>query len=108
MAREFFDFDPLTGVAEYVDWHADGGFDFTYEQDVTPFVDFAKANANQGLTEHNFKGEGWLYAIIPNVVQMQMLKKGINIMDPNHTKKMVDEINSEYPWLKTTHRHHAL
>jgi len=30
------------------------------------------------------------------------------ILDPNDTKRMLDEINTNYPWLKCTTRHHAL
>lgn len=107
MAREFFDIDPLTGLVEYIE-EVDGKVHLTYEQDVAGILDYTKALANEGLPEGNFKGEGWLYAVIPAVVQMQLLKKGINVTDQNDTKRVVDEINQNYPWLKTTHRHHAL
>jgi hypothetical protein len=105
--RELFDIDPLTGLVEYIE-EIDGKIHLTYEQDVAPVVDYAKALANEGITEGNFRGEGWHYAIIPAVVQMQMLKKGINIVDQNHTARVVREINENYPWLKTTHRNHAI
>jgi hypothetical protein len=108
MAREFFDYDPVTGVTEYVEWNTDGTFSIHSEQDVQPMVDYCKHLANTGGTDHNFRGENWLYASIPPVVQAQMFKKGINILDPNHTKAVVDEVNANYPHLKTTHRHHAL
>ena len=109
MAREFFDFDPLTGVAEYLEWAPDNStFKLVYEQDEKPFVDFAKELANSGIPDGNFRGEGWLYAIIPPIVQLQMFEKGINFLDPNDSKKVIEEINQHYPWLKTTHRHHAL
>ena len=108
MAREFFDYDPQTGETEYLEFTNDGKFHITTEQDIQPFVDFAKALANSGLTDGNFRKEGWLYALIPPVVQAQMFKRGINILDKNDTKKVVDDINANYPYLKTTHRHHAL
>ena len=107
MAREFFDYDPLTGVTEYLEWSADGGkFSIHSEQDVEPVLDFCKYLANTGGTEHGFKGEGWLYAVIPPVVQAQMFKRGINIMDPNDNKRMLRAINQDYPYCKTTHRYH--
>ena len=107
MAREFFDYDPLTGLQEYVE-EVDGRIHLTYEQDVEAVLNHTKALANEGLPDQNFRGEGWLYAIIPAVVQMQMLKKGINFADQNDVAKIVQEVNENYPLLKTTTRHHAL
>lgn len=109
MAFEWFDYDPITGVTEYVDFSADGKtFSIRQEQDVKPYIDFAKFLSNTQATDGNFRKEGWLYAIIPPVVQGQMFKKGINILDKTHTKAVVKEINTQYPYLKTTHRHHSL
>jgi hypothetical protein len=107
MAREFFDYDPVTGVTEYVEWAGDK-FHLTSEQDVEPVLDFAKMLANTGATEHGFKGEGWLYAVIPPVVQSQLFKKGVNFLDRNDIKKVLSEINTNYPYCKTTHRTHAI
>lgn len=108
MAREFFDYDPLTGVTEYLEFTSEGKFHITQEQDIEPFLDFAKELANSGVTDGNFRKEGWLYAIIPPVVQAQMFKRGINILDKNDAKKVVRTINADYPWLKTTHKHHEV
>lgn len=107
MARVFFDIDPLTGLEEYVE-EVDGKIHLTYEQDVSAIIDNCKAQANEGTCEVNFRGEGWKYADIPAIVQMQLLKKGINITDQNHTARLVREINENYPWLRTTHRYHAI
>jgi hypothetical protein len=41
-------------------------------------------------------------------VQAELFKRGINILDQNDTKKLLDVINSEFQYCKTTHRHHAL
>ena len=107
MAREFFDFDQLTGLAEYVE-EVDGKIHLTYEQDVSAVVDYTKALANEGLPDGNFRGEGWLYAVIPPVVELELRKKGLNLTNPDDLKRIVDEINQNYPLLKTTHRHHAI
>jgi hypothetical protein len=107
MAREFFDFDPITGCTEYVEFTADGKLHITTEQDVEPVLDFAKELANSGAADRNFRKEGWLYAVIPPVVQTALFNKGINFLDPNHSRAMLREINTNYPWLKTTHKHHA-
>jgi hypothetical protein len=108
MAREFLDYDPVTGMTDYVEWTPDGKFHITSEQDVEPVLDFAKELANSHATDKGFKSEGWLYAVIPPVVQAQLFKKGINILDKNDNKRLLQEINSNYQYCKTTHRHHAI
>ena len=105
---EFFDFDPFTGLEEYVEMDSDGMIHIHTYQDVEPILDHCKALANEGLPDGNFRKEGWLYAIIPTVVQLELLKKGIDLKNQNDLPKVVDEINQNYPLLKTTHRHHAL
>jgi len=107
MSREFFDYDPLTGLVEYVEF-ADGKMHVTYEQDVSAVLDHTKALANEGLPDGNFRDEGWLYAVIPAVVEMQLRAKGISLTDPTHMPRLVREINENYAYLKTTHRHHAI
>ena len=37
-----------------------------------------------------------------------MLQKGIKMFDPNHAKEVFREVNTNYPYLKTTHKHHEL
>ena len=109
MAFEFFDYDPLTGLTEYVEFAPDGKtFSIRTEQNVEPYVDFAKFLANTGATEPGFRYEGWLYALIPPGVQAEMFKKGINFMDKGSVGRVVKEINTNYPYLKTTHRHHEV
>jgi hypothetical protein len=105
---EFFDFDPITGLLEHYEETADGKIHIHSYQDVEPVMDYCKALANEGLPDGNFRGEGWLYALIPPILQAQLFKKGINFLDPNDTKRVVDEVNTNYPNFKTTHRHHAI
>lgn len=105
---EFFDYDPFTGLSEYVEVTSDGLIHLHTYQDVQPVMDYTKALANEGLPDGNFRKEGWLYAVIPAIVQGELYKKGVNIHDPNDIKKVVDEINVNYPYFKTTHRHHAI
>jgi len=71
-------------------------------------MDFTKSLANEGQPDGNFRKEGWLYAIIPPIIQAEMFKKGVNFMDPNDIGRVVDEINVNYPYFKTTHRHHSV
>ena len=108
MAFEPFDYDPLTGIATKIAWERDQ-FHIRYEQDVQPILDHAKAINNEGLADEAWKKNGvTLYAMIPPVVQGMMLKKGINFLDPNDIGKVLQEINTNYPWLKTTDRKHSV
>lgn len=108
MAREFFDYDPVTGLTEYLEFTSDGKFHITTEQDVQPFIDFAKEIANAGLADKPH-GDVHTWAIIPPVVQAQMFKRGINILHRDDTKKVVADINANYPYLKLTHKYnHSL
>ena len=111
MAREFFDYDPATGLTEYLEWNADGTFHIHYEQDVEPVADFCKFLVNTGGTDHNFRGEGWLYASLPMIAVMKMREKGFDALGQHGrdgTPTLLKEINANYPVFKTTHRHHAL
>ncbi len=108
MAREWFDYDPLTGVTEYFEQTTDGKIHITYEQDVEPLLAFNSSMRNEQIGDKNFKGEGWLYAAIPHVVVQALMKKGIDISKDEDAPRLLAEINTNYPYLKTTHRHHAL
>ena len=106
---EFFDYDPLTGLTEYCEDHGDGTVSIHTYQDVQAFKDHALELRNSGAPDQRWKDSGaTVYAIIPPIVQMELLKKGINFLDPNATKRVVEEINKNYPALKTTYKHHEL
>lgn len=111
MAKTVFDHDPLTGVTELLEFEEGEGGQLkahvTSIQDVQPLLDRNKAWANTGAKDHGIKSGLWHYASIPLVVQMELLKKGININNRNHHKAMLAEINANYPYLKTTHKKHA-
>jgi hypothetical protein len=107
---EFFDFDPLTGLEEYVEVTNDGMIHIHTYQDVEPIVNYCKALANEGLPDDNWnKNDVSVYAIIPAIVQLDLLQqKNINVMDQNDVGKVVREINTNYPYLKTTYKHHEV
>ncbi len=106
MAREFFDYCPYTGVTEYLEFTGDGKFHITTEQDIEPFLDMAAFLANTAIPDGNFRKEGWLYGIVPPIMQADLFRRGINFLDPNDTKKVLKELNSTYKRFKTTHRHY--
>ena len=106
---DFFDYDPMTGAAEYYEETPDGKIHIHTYQDVEPVLDFAKALANAGTTDDKWKAQGAaMYAIIPAVVQIQLWQKGIDILDPNAIGDVLREVNTNYPYCKTTYKHHEV
>ena len=101
---EFFEYDPLTGIRTDSSWdEATQQMTLTRTADVEPVLDFSKAVANEvGMNREDIKKGWWLYAKLPPIVILQLRAKGINVFDANDQKRMFEEINQNYPWLKTT------
>ena len=104
-----FDYDPETGVREYFDYDPiKDQVSITTEQDVTGFLD--RMNAIRNAPEISAKGikeDWWLYASIPTVVELELLKKGLKLSDKNHIKAILKEINTNFPYLKATEKRHC-
>jgi hypothetical protein len=105
---EFFSYDPLTGVKKM--WDYDQQTDeakFRDEQDVSPLLAHTREARNTRFYDGN--REMRLYCQIPPVVQQEFMRKGIDIYskDPTMIRRMFQEINSNYPWLKTTDKVHV-
>lgn len=104
---EILDFDPVTGITHYFDHdELTNETRITYEQDVEKLVDYNKSI--QGEKDGGIKRGFWLYAKIPPVVQVAMRAKGIKLNDPDATRRIVQEINENYPHLKVTQKHHGV
>lgn len=105
---ELFDYDPVTGIRSYWEYDEDTGQGkFRREQDVTAVVDYATRLRNElddKRLEDNYMR---LYAVIPPGVEMELQGKGISLYDPNNTRRILEEINKNYPALKTTDRTHV-
>lgn len=104
---DFFEVDPLSGIRSDFKWN-ENHQEYTIERtaDVEPILDWAKAAANEvGVNKTDIKRGWWMYATLPPIVQLQMRAKGINISDPAHQQRMLQEINENYPFLKTTTGH---
>lgn len=108
MSWEFFDYDPLTGITEYFRQDATtGALSIHYQQDVEPYLDYAKELANSKSTDGNFRGEGFLIAMLPMIAIMKMREKGFNALaehGPEGSRYLCKEIETNYPYFKTTHR----
>ena len=77
------------------------------EQDVEPVLDFAKFLANTGTTDGNIKSEGWLYAVIPPVIQAAMFKSGINFWTGTTPRRWWRD-QCQLPVSEDDSRHHAI
>ena len=88
---EFFGYNSERGTWYEASFDGDGDLrKFTTMQDVQPVIDHATRR----------------YAIIPAHVELELKQKGINIYNPNQTKELLKEINTNYRGLKTTYRTH--
>ena len=107
---KFLEYDALRGVAQYEDRTQGGNLQLHYRQDVEPILDLARIERNEGLGDNATKKQDMqLYARIPPVVILELkYKYGVDIFNHNHAKRAVYLINTEYPYLKTTNKHHEL
>lgn len=102
---EFLDYDPLTGLRYDWEWDAEKGeATIRTTQDVQPIIDRAKALANDSLRDNGIKKGWWHYCYVPPIVELQLRAKGINIHDKGATKRLLEEINTNYPHLKVTQK----
>ena len=104
---EFFEYDPVTGIRTDTAYdEMTGEMTLIRTADAQPVLDFANWARNEaGLNREGIKANWWLYAKIPPIVELQMRSKGINIHNPDHTERMLAEINTNYPHLKCTTGH---
>lgn len=107
---KWVEYDPWTGTTETnVADDDEGTITVHKEQDVTELLDRNADLRNTGAADNGIKKGLWLYASIPLAVQYEMLTKhGINIHNKDHWPRMFELINTDYPYLKTTNKTHAL
>lgn len=107
MAKEIF--GHTNGATDYLDLVEDGN-DMTavveHVQDVQPLIDRQRQIANDGINDKGIKRGLWLYCSIPMTVVVELRNKGINVHNPDHRTRMLQEINTNYPLLKATTKHH--
>jgi hypothetical protein len=106
----FAEYNPLTGVEQWVDATADDHrLQVQYKQDVEPLLEVCKAERNDGLTDYGIKQDLWLYARIPPTVILKLrFEHGIDIFKRDHLKRAFEIINRDYPYLKCTEKRHTL
>lgn len=102
-----FDSNPEMGTVQTYDYNPDRDEHIiTTHEDVSGLLEALKHKRNTAA-EHG-KVEEWAhYCSIPNTVIIELKNKGIDIFDKNCTKRLLAEINTNYPWLKATNKHHG-
>ena len=109
MAEEWQEYDPFTGLYEDYKIDDNGIVSIHRWQDVEPYLDRAKELANGGNSDESWRKRGvGLYATLPAIVLLQLKDKGIDFLDPNAIGAVLREINTNYPYCKTTYKHHEL
>jgi len=101
---EFFEYDPLYGIRTELSWD-EMAQEMTIHRssDVQAAVDLAKAKANDDVySKRGIKESWWQYATIPPIEQLKLRAKGLDVGNPEHFKRIVQEINLNMPDLKTT------
>jgi hypothetical protein len=109
MAKEWQEYDPLTGVHEHNvgnDW--EDKVTVHKSQHMQGLLDRNAYLRNTGATDAGIKKGIWHYCSIPIVVQYELLSKyGLNIHNKNHTDRIFQVVNRDYPYLKTTNKTHS-
>lgn len=110
MEKELLAFNPDTGIATYTEIVDEGNVQkilVTQEQDVSNLIDHCTKLRNENI--HQAKDEYFHYAKVPAIVQLQLLKKGIDFFsqDPAVQRRVRQEIETNYPYLKTSYAKHV-
>lgn len=101
-----FDYDPINQTHQYFDYDPmTGDISITTVQDVADALDILAAKRNDPEAWKKGVKESFAhYATITPVVEMELKKKGINIYDKNCSKRLMQEIEQNYPYLKVTEK----
>ena len=99
-----FDYDPNTGVTQTFDYDpVTEDVRLTSTQNLDAFFEALKQKRNDPEAwKKGVKDEFAHYATIPPVIQMELMKQGIDIHNPHQTKELIHAINTQYPFLKVT------
>ena len=107
---EFFAYDPLTQIRDQWDYDEMSGTAYIRrEQDVSKLLDYTAEVRNTGAADAKLKDDNYMccYAMVPIVIQADMLKThGVNFFKAD-TKTLCNLIDRHYPYLKTTGKVHG-
>jgi hypothetical protein len=106
---KWVDYTPHNGLVETNDFDEMSGLlTVQKSEDVQPLLDRNAEIRNTRGADAGIKAGMALYASIPMTVQYELLKKGISVLNKHHRKRLLDEINQNYPYLKVTNKTHSL
>lgn len=110
MAKQILDYDPDTLTTQYHHFDPVTGIT-TIEtvQNVEPYLERNKILRNdEDYSRRGIKNEMWHYASIPNqVIEKIRQDHGLDVFNKDHSKAVLRIINTEYPYLKVTTKHHG-
>lgn len=107
--KRVLDHDPLTGMTTYFEQEeSTGTIHISAEQDVAADLELCKAMANDDdYSKRGIKNEMWHYAHIPDVLLLEMHKRGVNPFTREGTKELFKLVNDpDYKKLKVTAGYH--
>ena len=104
----FLEYDPVTGIRHEMDYDPETGrLQLHYQQNVQGVLDLAQRVRHDHVTDVGIKNGFWHYCTIPTTVQIELLNKGIDIFKANDFPRLMEEINTNYPYLKMTEKRHG-
>lgn len=86
--EEWFDYDPIQDQMIV-----------QTRQNVTPILEAMNEKRKQGLWHNEVKNDWVHVAKIPAAIEMELRNKGIDIYDRNCTKRLMRELQTNYPYL---------
>lgn len=101
-----FEYNPTRGTYYEIEDLTNGDIAIHTKQDAQPVLDHAARLRNSNANDK--VGDFCHYATIPAGVEVELRAKGLNIYDKNNTKRLVREIETNYPYLKTTNLRHSV
>lgn len=105
---KWHDYDPATGMHEINVANETDFLTVHKYQDVQPILDNCAEVRNTGAADGGIRKGLWAYCTIPIGIQYELLTKyGLNIHNKNHTDRIFDVINRDYPKLKYTNKNHS-
>ena len=103
-----FDHDPVTGITQHFDYDpiSDKIHIHHTQSGVAQMLDQIAEKRRDAKTKGKVE-EFAHYATIPPIVEMELRKKGLDLLDRNATKRIIQEIETNYPWVKVTDKKHG-
>jgi hypothetical protein len=90
--EEWFEYDPITDK-----------MNIQTRQDVTSLLEAMNEKRKQGKWHEEVKAD-WVHVCkIPHAIEIELHNKGIDLHDKNCTKRLMKEIQTNYPYLLSHH-----